>query len=117
MVVNSKGQALVEFVIILPVTLMLVFGIVDFGRVIYVKNNLENVNSDVVDLYRNGKTTEEIDNIINMNKKENVKISIDVRNEYTNIVVSSSIRPITPGLSLVASKVFDVKTERVIKNE
>ena len=45
---NNKGQALVEFVIILPVMLLLIFSIIDFGIVIYEKNNLENVISDAV---------------------------------------------------------------------
>lgn len=117
MTINNKGQALVEFVIILPVTLMLIFGIIDFGRVIYVKNNLENINSDVVDFYKNGKTKDEITSIINSNKKDEVDISISVRQDYTNIMISQRIKPITPGLSLIADKIFDVKTQRVIRNE
>ena len=43
---NKKGQALIEFVIILPVMLLLVFCLIDFGMVIYEKNNLENIVSD-----------------------------------------------------------------------
>ena len=35
---NEKGQALVEFIIILPVFLLLVFCVVDFGRIISLKN-------------------------------------------------------------------------------
>lgn len=114
---NNKGQALVEFIIILPITLMLVFGIIDFGRVISLKGNLENVASDVILLYRDGKMLDEIKTIINADKKDEVDISIAVRQDYTTIYVSKEIKPITPGLSLIAQKVFNVSTSRVIKNE
>ena len=40
---NKKGQALVEFVIILPVIILLFFGAVDFGRIIIKTNELENL--------------------------------------------------------------------------
>ncbi len=52
---SSKGQALIEFVIILPVFLMLIFAIIDFGRVIYEKNMLENVVSTASELWWNKK--------------------------------------------------------------
>ena len=117
MTMNKKGQALVEFVIILPIFLMLVFTVIDFGRVIYVNNNLESINTDVVDFYKNGKTKEEINSIINNNEDNKVDISINVRENYTDVIVSKEIKPITPGLSLIAEKVFKCKSQRVIRNE
>lgn len=39
---NSSGQALVEFAIILPLLLLLVFGITEFGRFLYLKNSATN---------------------------------------------------------------------------
>ena len=38
---SNKGQALVEFVIILPITLILIFCVIDFGRIISLKSDLE----------------------------------------------------------------------------
>jgi len=37
---NSKGQALVEMAIILPLLVLLVMGIFEFGRAMYIKNTL-----------------------------------------------------------------------------
>ena len=48
----NKGQALVEFIIILPVALLLVLGVIDFGNIIYKKYTLENDLNTVVDLYQ-----------------------------------------------------------------
>ena len=37
---GERGAALVEFAIVLPILLMIVFGIVDFARAFYTQNNL-----------------------------------------------------------------------------
>ena len=52
---NNKGQALVEFVLILPVFLFLLLSIYDFGMMFNFKNELENDSSDIITLYNNGK--------------------------------------------------------------
>ena len=39
---NQKGQVLVETAIILPLLLFLIFGLIDFARVMYTKNSLTN---------------------------------------------------------------------------
>lgn len=113
---NKKGQALVEFVIILPVMILLIFCVVDFARVIMVKSSLENVSTDAVLFYQNGKSQEEINSLL---KKEDsdLNISFEIKDDYITINVSKSIKPITPGLSYIPKNIFDIKTSRVIKNE
>lgn len=113
---NKKGQALVEFILILPITLILIFCVVDFGRVISLKNDLENKVSDIVMLYQNGKTLDEIDSIINKDKND-IKIDASYNEDYINISVTKKIKPITPGLSYIKEDVFNVLVSRVIKNE
>ncbi len=113
----NKGQALVEFIIILPIILLLVFSIIDIGRVISLKSDLESITSDAVMLYQEGKTPDEINELINVDRKEKVKITTTSTTDYVTIKSELSIKPITPGLSLIAKKVFDVETTRVIKNE
>lgn len=39
---NKKGQALVEIAIMLPILVLFVFGITEFGRAMYIKNCLNN---------------------------------------------------------------------------
>jgi len=41
---RSRGQALVEFALVLPVLLLMLFGIIDFGRAIYAYNTLANAS-------------------------------------------------------------------------
>lgn len=111
---SNKGQALVEFVIILPVALILLFCVIDFGRVISLKSDLENIASDSVTFYQDGRTQEDIKRLIN---NPDVTVDIKEEGEYTTIKVSKKIKPITPGLSYIVKSVFDVNINRVIKNE
>ncbi len=113
---NKKGQALVEFIIILPITLLLIFCVVDFGRVITLKNDLEAAASNAVTLYENGNTLEEINSIINSNDND-IKLDVKTNDNYVTINVSKRIKPITPGLSYISKDVFDVSTFRVIRND
>ena len=44
---NRKGQALIEFVLILPIFILILFATVDFGLILSKKNELENTSVDV----------------------------------------------------------------------
>lgn len=112
---SKKGQALVEFVIILPITLLLIFCVVDFSRVITLKNSLENKVSDVVMLYQDGNTYDEIKSLVD--KKNDLEIEFLNNENYVTINVSKKIKPITPFLTYIKEDVFNVSVSRVIKNE
>jgi Flp pilus assembly protein TadG len=43
---SEKGQAAVEFALVLPILLMLIFGIIDFGRILYTKNALTSLSQE-----------------------------------------------------------------------
>ena len=108
---NRKGQALVEFVIILPIFILLVLGCIDIGRIIYTKMNLEEQMSDVVDYYKRGKTVEEI------NEKIDNEVNIKIDTEYTTILLTKKIDIITPGLQLIFDNPYSIVVERSILNE
>ena len=52
---NNRGQALVEFIIILPVFLLLIISVIDFGNIISKKYSLENDLDIISDMYKNNK--------------------------------------------------------------
>ncbi len=108
---SNKGQALIEFVLILPVALLLVFALIDCGRVLYQKNHLESVLSDVVISYR---TTGEIDKKL---IKESVTSSIANNNGYTTIALKEEVQLITPFSNVILDNPYVIKTERVFINE
>ena len=45
---NKKGQALIEFIIILPIFIMLMLAVFDYVRIYSEKSNLESVIEDVI---------------------------------------------------------------------
>jgi Flp pilus assembly protein TadG len=104
---KNSGQALVEFVLILPIALLLIFSMIDLGRVLYEKNHLESMLNEVVITYKdNGKIDKNlIDSTVTSNIKANGK--------YTTITLTKDISLITPFSNLIIDNPYQIKTERV----
>ena len=108
---NKRGQALVEFVIILPILLLLIFAFIDLGRIIVCKNHLEGVMSEVANI-----PDEEITEYLK--KDSDYKISYDVKiDKYKNITLTTKLDLITPGLKKILKNPYVVKVERSILYE
>lgn len=108
---NSRGQALIEFVLVLPVLLLLIFALIDFGRIIVCKSHLEGVMNEVSSLSDNEITTY-------LNKDKDYKITYTVNvSEYRKITLTTKLDLITPGLKNVLSNPYVVKVERNVVYE
>ena len=109
---NRKGQALIEFVLIMPVLLFILLIIFDFGMILSNKTNLSNISEDIVNMYQNGETISSINN-------EYKDIKIDVTNyksKYKKIIIEKKMKVFTPGLSSILGNPYIIKIERVINN-
>ena len=117
---NQKAQALIEFVLILPVLIMFLFSIIDFGTIFIRKSELENKindayeaaksSTDVSTLYSN------IESALNKdNNKYSLELTFDNESDYMNIKLISEVKTITPGLNLIIGYPYKVTVERVIK--
>ena len=117
---NQKAQALIEFVLILPVLIMFLFSIIDFGTIFIRKSELENKindayeaaksSTDVSTLYSN------IESAINKDSnKHSLELTFDNESDYMNIKLISEVKTITPGLNLIIGYPYKVTVERVIK--
>lgn len=109
---NRKGQALVEFVLILPVFILLLFAIVDFGTILSKKNELENNSVDMSLLIKNNMEIDEIRKIY-----PELDIKLKEEEKYTNITINKDVNIITPGLNLILGDPYKVSIERVIPND
>ena len=107
--VNNKGQALIEFVLLLPVILFIMFGIIDFGIIFNEKNTLENNSLDIINLYNNGETIEEIKKLY-----KDKEITIKETENYYTITIIKKVKLITPGLGRIFGSPYNIKTERVV---
>lgn len=108
---NRKGQALVEFVLILPIFILLLFSIIDFGMIFSKKNELENISVDVVEMFKNNDNVNDINSLY-----PNVNIVTDSDDKYTRVMISSDVEVMTPLLNRVLGDVYIVKVERVVPN-
>ena len=108
---NNRGQALIEFVLILPVLLLLVFALIDFGRIIVCKNHLEGVMNEIAELPEN-----EISAYLNKDSDYKITYSIKI-DDYKNITLTTNLDLVTPGLKNVLSNPYTVKVERSIVYE
>ena len=108
---SKKGQALVEFVILLPIIMMILFIIIDFANVFYQKNHLESISNDVVALVKNNSSVSSIE------ETEKIKISTEHISNTTEIEIKKDINLITPFSNLFFKSPFTISTERVIINE
>lgn len=111
---DNKGQALVEFIIILPIFLLLILSVIDFGNIISKKYSLENDIDVVVSLYKEEKSTE-INNYI---KKNNLKIDFTNEGELFVIKLEKDVKVMSPMLNLIFGKTYQINVEKSIyKNE
>ena len=113
---NRKGQALVEFIIIVPIIVIILMGISDFVMIFSHKSSLDNNLSEVVKIYQKNNNTDEIDNYLKVSDND---IKYDIQNEgkYIKITLSKDYNFITPGLDKIISSPYIISAERVILSE
>lgn len=114
---SNKGQALLEFILILPVFLMLFLGMIDFGRVLYESNKLENIMTDVVDMINAGHNESYIEANIKAYYDKSVYLKIEPSGNNRVINLSTAVNIYTPGFDVVFSNPHKVTATRVIFNE
>ncbi len=111
---NKKGQALVEFILILPVFLMILFVIVDFGMIFSAKSSLENVIGDIVLMVQGG---QDIHSICSYYPEYDIDIQESDNEKYYTILVTDTVHLITPGMNLVLDDPYSIFVKRVVPYE
>ena len=105
---NKRGQALIEFVLILPVLILLVFAVIDFGRIISCRMHLEGLITDVIEL---GDDQDKIDNFIKKDDSYKIKYSMQ-KGEFKKVSLETKLELITPGLKNILKNPYKVVVER-----
>ncbi len=108
---NKHGQALIEFILVLPILLLIVFAFVDFARIIVCQNHLEGVMNEVSVLDNN-----EISNYLQNDDEYHITYDIKME-EYRIITLTTKLDLITPGLKNILHNPYVVKVERSIVYE
>lgn len=110
---NSNGQALVEFVIVVPILIFIIMTIIDFGNITIKKMQLENNLDTVVSLYQN----DDFSTIQTLTVNEDFNFSYNKNQNMSTIVLRKNIKVLTPFLNLVLGDNYALETSRVIYEE
>ena len=113
MMENSKGQALIEFILILPILLILTIGIFDLFNIQNKKYELSNDLDYISELYINNKENEIAEYL---NKKEILLTTVKNGN-FLELTLTKKVKLITPGLNKILENPFTITVKRSVYDE
>ena len=116
---KKRGQALVEFVIILPILMMFFFGSVDIGRIIIRKNELENLMSDTIKMYTEHKSINEIRYYLKLNDDTfDIEILSYPEDEKLDVSQTNTAVPGEVNKALVnLFEKYDISPEKIVVDQ
>lgn len=110
---NTKGQALIEFILILPILLILTIGIFDLFNIQNKKYDLENDLDYVTQLYITNKENE-IEPYLN---KNNIALEKNINEEYIELKLTKQVKLITPLLNKILENPTTISVKRSVLYE
>lgn len=127
MVKNEKGQAIVEFALVIPLLLLLIVGIVDLGRVLYSYSTLHFTAQETVRLGGFGYDDSEITAFAknNFTAGDATKLTVTITpaaedrksGEYVTVTLEYPVDPIVPFASEVFSGPIQLSSDSTIRIE
>lgn len=124
---NESGQSMVETALLLPVLLLLLVGILDFGRVLYSYAHLHMAAQESVRVGSLGKSDSEIidfaRNYVHLGDSNKLNIEISPHDmardsgEYMNVKLKYPFQLYTPLLSKIFPSPLVIETESTIRVE
>lgn len=127
MIKEERGQSLVEMALLLPVLLLLIVGIIDFGRILYSYSHLHMTTQETVRLGGLGKSDSEIiqfaRDYIHLGDSSELTVSITPNEgnrdsgDYVTVTLQYPIELLTPLLSEIIPNPVQLQTDSTIRVE
>lgn len=114
MVLNKKAQALIEFVLLLPIIIILIFCSIDIFNLVLKKNDLTNRLNDEIVLIESKK--ESITDLEIKLESEDIDIKFEEKDKYITIIATKEVKWLSPITSAIL-KNYSIKAKRVIPLE
>lgn len=112
MIKNKKGQALVEFVLILPILILILLAIIDIGVIFIKKSELENTTTDIIEIWKQENSS--IENLEQLLVKEGLETNI-IKNTTTTFITIKIKQKIS--LAIPMKQKYTIQIKRVIPLE
>lgn len=105
---KEKGQALIEFVLILPVVLLIFVSLIDIGNIFLAKYNLNSDLETIAEMYQNDKTKE----AKAYAAKEDLSLEEKDTDDMITLKISKQIKISAPGLTKVLGKNYKINADK-----
>ena len=112
--INRRGQALIEFVLLLPIIVILIFSSIDVLNLVFKKNELNTKLNDEILLVEKGK--ESITDLEIRLESKNIDITFKQKDNYVTVIAKEEIKWTSPITSAILNK-FTITAKRVITIE
>ena len=107
---KEKGQALIEFILILPIILLVFVALIDIGNIFLQKYNLNDSLETVTELYQNDKQKELKAYVAN----ENLIYDESQTGDMIKLTLKKKISINAPGLNNVLGKEYTAEASKSI---
>lgn len=112
---NNRGQSLILFVIILPILLLILILVVDIGKIVVLKQELDNISEIVLDYGLDNLNKEnlvdELTNLIKLNNDSIDEININFEDNRIYIELHEDVNGIFS--SLIDISIFNVNSSYI----
>jgi len=113
--INNKGQTLALFVIILPILLLLLVLVIDVGKMIELKLELNNISKIVLDYgidnIEKENIKDELINLVKLNKDDIDEIDISIVNDRIYLELEDNVQGLFSGI--INATLFEIETSYV----
>ncbi|MBR2588421.1 MAG: pilus assembly protein [Bacilli bacterium] len=109
---NKKGQALIEFILILPVLLITIMSVADVGNIYIKKYELNGKLDTISDIYLTNKNE-----ALAYAANENITLEETTNGNLITITAKKIIKINAPILSKIIGKTFEIKESKTLYNE
>lgn len=107
---NKKGQALVEFVLVLPVLLIIVISLIDVGSIFIKKYELSKDLEIISEYFENNKTQE----LYAYAAIEEVDFSVEERGDIKVLNLKKNVKINAPILSNIIGKNYTIEVDKPV---
>ena len=110
---NKKGQALIEFILIMPVFMLLIIALIDVGNIFLKKYELNNDLELIENMYQN----ESDEKIAAYVAREDIILDTQTENDLVTITLKKEIKINAPVLTNILGRKYKIETKKSFYKE
>lgn len=110
---KKKGQALIEFILVLPVLMIIIMSLIDIGNIFIKKYELNHDIELIENMYQRG----DMQKLAAYVSKENITLEEETNENLITIKIKKKVEVNAPILTKIIGKKHEIKTSRTFYKE